>query len=234
MVGMKTPRVTLRCYVDDLGLALPGIDDELLADHPIVKELVQRAPTAPAGLKRVLSIASPSVYRLRRGRHRGAVWPDGERAVLWLLAQGVRTEGSGDDPYEHFARLYGSGRLLPTGDDAARMSLESVSRLLRELEREIPKLVAGARTRPGVALAAEVAHGVPIRLLWVPGVGVAELWVAVGTVSASGAGTSSRLRDMVFALVECAAGPGEWEATVQWPEGALGWFEIARYGLLAT
>lgn len=66
------------------------------------------------------------------------------------------------------------------------------------------------------------------------GVGVAELWVAVGTVSASGAGTSSRLRDMVFALVEWAVGLGEWEATVQWPEGALAWFEIARYGLLVT
>ena len=174
------------------------------------------------------------MYRLRRGRHRGAVWPDGERAVLWLLAHGVRREGSRDDPYERFARLHRAGRLLPTDDDAARISLECASRLFREMQREIPELVAAARARPGGALAAEVAHDVPIRLLWVPGVGVTELWVAVGTVSASGAGTSSRLRDMVFALVERAAGPGEWEATVQWPQGAMAWFEIARYGLLVT
>jgi hypothetical protein len=232
MVGMKTPRVTMRCYVEDLGLALPGIDDELLADHPIIKELVQRAPTAPAGLKRILSIASPLVYRLRRGRHRGAVWPDEELALFWLLAHGVRKESSHDDPYDRFGRLHRAGRLLPTDDDAARISLGCASRLLREMQREIPELVAAARSRPGVALAAEVAHYVPIRLCWVPGVGVAELWVAVGTVSASGVGTSSRVRDMVFALVERAAGPGEWEATVQWPEGALAWFEIARYGLL--
>jgi len=234
MVGMKSPRITMRCYVEDLGLALPGIEDELLADHPIIRELAQRAASAPAGLKRILSIASPLVYRLRRGRHRGAVWPDGERAVLWLLAHGVRREGSRDDPYERFARLHRAGRLLPTDDDAARISLECASRLFREMQREIPELVAAARARPGGALAAEVAHDVPIRLLWVPGVGVTELWVAVGTVSASGAGTSSRLRDMVFALVERAAGPGEWEATVQWPQGAMAWFEIARYGLLVT
>jgi hypothetical protein len=234
MVGMKTPRVTMRCYVEDLGLALPGIDDELLADHPIIKELGQRAPTAPAGLKRILSIASPLVYRLRRGRHRGAVWPDDEHALFWLLAHGVRKEGSHDDPYERFGRLHRAGRLLPTDDDAARISLECASRLLREMQREIPALVAAARSRPGVALAAEVARDVPIRLLWVPGAGVAELWVAVGTVSASGVDTSSRVRDMVFALVERAAGPGEWEATVQWPQGALAWFEVARYGLLVA
>jgi hypothetical protein len=37
-----------------------------------------------------------------------------------------------------------------------------------------------------------------------------------------------------FALVERAAGPGDWEAAVQWPQGALAWFEIARYGLLVA
>lgn len=146
----------------------------------------------------------------------------------------MRREGSSNDPFEHFARLHRAGRLLPADDDAARISLECASRLLRELKREIPELVAGARSQPGRSLAAEVANDVPIRLLWAPGAGVIELWVAVGIVSTSGAGTSARVRDMVFALVEQAAGPGEWEATVQWPQGALAWFEVARYGLLVA
>jgi len=41
-----------------------------------------------------------------------------------------------------------------------------------------------------------------------------------------------RTRDMVFALVEVAAGRGEWEAISMWPNGELKWFEVARYGLL--
>jgi hypothetical protein len=36
---------------------------------------------------------------------------------------------------------------------------------------------------------------------------------------------------MVFALVEAAAGPGEWEYTGAWPLGELKWHEVARYGL---
>lgn len=68
---MKTPRITLRCYTEDLGFALPSLDQELRADHLIAKELKSRAPTAPAGLKRILSIPAPLVYRLQRGRLRG-------------------------------------------------------------------------------------------------------------------------------------------------------------------
>ena len=62
--------------------------------------------------------------------------------------------------------------------------------------------------------------------------GIDELWVAVSTVTNEGGGVESRTRDMVFALVEGAAGRGEWEAISTWPDGELMWFEIARYGLL--
>jgi len=96
---MKTPRITLRCYTEDLGFALPSLDQELRADHLIAKELKSRAPTAPAGLKRILSIPAPLVYRLQRGRLRGAVWPDEPRRLLWLLAVGLRREDSSDDAY---------------------------------------------------------------------------------------------------------------------------------------
>jgi hypothetical protein len=66
----------------------------------------------------------------------------------------------------------------------------------------------------------------------VAGQGCDELWVAVSTVDLSGAGVESRTRDMVFAMVEAVAGPGEWEAVSAWPDGELSWFEVARYGLL--
>jgi hypothetical protein len=48
---MTTPRITLRCYTEDLGLPLPGIEEELDAEHPIVEELKNRAEAAPRGLK---------------------------------------------------------------------------------------------------------------------------------------------------------------------------------------
>jgi len=51
-------------------------------------------------------------------------------------------------------------------------------------------------------------------------------------VTNEGGGVESRTRDMVFALVEGAAGRGEWEAISMWPDGELKWFEVARYGLL--
>ena len=64
-----------------------------------------------------------------------------------------------------------------------------------------------------------------------PGQACDELWVAVSTVDLNGAGVEPRTRDIVFAMVESVAGPGEWEAVSAWPEGELSWFEIARYGL---
>ena len=229
---MKSPRITLRCYTEDLRLVLPGLDQELEADHPIVDELIDRAPTAPAGLKRILSIDTPFVYRLQRSRHRGAAWPDESRAVLWLLAVGLRQEGSSDDAYRHFERLYEAERLLPTADDDARIRLEGAGRRYRALSTEVPALVREARDHPGACVAARLDNAIPCRLLLVPGRGIDELWVAVSTVTIEGGGVEPRTRDMVFALVEVAAGRGEWEAISMWPNGELKWFEVARYGLL--
>lgn len=229
---MKSPRITLRCYSEDLCLALPSLQQELDADHPLVDELIDRAPTAPAGLKRILSIHTPLVYRLQRGRHRGAAWPDEPRAVFWLLAAGLRRAGSSDDAYCHFERVHDAGRLLPTDDDVARMRLEAAARRYRAFAAEVPALVSEARRHLGESVAARLGGDIPCRLLLVPGHDVDELWVAVGIVTADGNGVEPRARDMIFALVEAAAGRGDWEAISEWPGAELRWFEVARYGLL--
>jgi len=229
---MDRSRITLRCFSEDLGLALPGVDSELAADHPIADELVTRAPTAPAGLKRILAIDAPLVYRLQRGRHRGAAWPDEKGDVLWLLAAGLRRQGSPGDAYAHFVRLHDAGRLLPTPDDAARIRLEAAARRYRRFSAEIPAAVGKARESAGHCISAALDDVIPCRVLLVTGQACDELWVAVATVDLSGAGTKSRTRDIVFAIVESVAGPGEWEAVSAWPDGELNWFEVARYGLL--
>lgn len=229
---MDCSRITLRCFSEDLGLALPDVDSELAADHPMVDELATRAPTAPAGLKRILAVGPPLVYRLRRGRHRGAAWPDEQRSVFWLLAAGLRRQGSPEDAYAHFTRLHDAGRLLPTPDDAARIRLEAAARRYRRLSAEIPATVGKARERAGHCVSVAFDGVIPCRMLLVVGQACDELWVAVSTVDPGGAGIEPRTRDIVFAMVESAAGPGEWEAVSSWPEGELSWFEVARYGLL--
>jgi len=229
---MDDSRITLRCFTEDLGLALPGLDFEMSTEHPIADELVARAPTAPTGLKRILAIGAPLVYRLQRGRHRGAAWPDEQRDVLWLLATGLRRQGSPEDAYAHFIRLHDAGRLLPTSDDAARIRLEAAARRYRQLSAEIPVAVGKARKRAGHCISATLDGAIPCRMLLAVGRACDEFWIAVSTVDVSGAGVEQRTRDMIFALVDQAAGPGEWEVVSAWPEGGLSWFEVARYGLL--
>lgn len=228
---MPTPRITLRCFTEDLGRSLPSVDDELDTAHPIVEELKSRSRTAPQGLKRILSIPSPLVYRLQRGRHRGAAWVDDTHGLFWLLACEPREEGSRDDAYERFIKLYAARRLLPTTDDWARVRLEAATRQLRVLREDIARLLSDARERQGACVAEEIAEEIPVRLVCFKGEGIDEIWVAVGTVDARGRGVEKRVRDMVFALIQAAAGPGEWEYTREWPGGVLRWHEVARYGL---
>jgi hypothetical protein len=229
---MDDSRITLWCFTEDLGLTLPGVDSELSAEHPIADELVARAHTAPAGLKRILAIRAPLVYRLQRGRRRGAAWPDERSDTFWLLAAGLRRQGSPDDAYAHFTRLHDAGRLLPTPDDAARIRLEAAARRYRRLSAEIPVAVSSARVRAGHCVSVALAGVIPCRMLLVKGKACDELWIAVSTVDVGGAGVEQRTRDIIFALAEQAAGAGEWETVSAWPEGALNWFEVARYGLL--
>jgi hypothetical protein len=231
---MPAARISLRCYTEDLGLPLPSLDEELDAEHPIVAELKRRAPSAPQGLKRILAITSPLVYRLQRSRYRGAAWLDGAGDVFWLLACAAREEGSRDDPYRLFVRLHESGRLLPVHDDLARLHLESATRLLRAIREEIPRLVQFARGRPRESVSMHLAEDIPVRIVFVPGSDVDELWVAVSTVKISGEGVASRVRDMIFAVVEEVTGQGEWDMTAEWPDGQVEWCEVARYGLTSA
>jgi len=73
-----------------------------------------------------------------------------------------------------------------------------------------------------------------VRIVFVPGGDVDELWVAVSTVKTSGEGVASRARDMIFAVVEEVSGPGEWDMTAEWPDGQVEWCEIARFGLMSA
>jgi hypothetical protein len=117
----RRARPTVRCLVDDLRLQLPGLAVDLgEIDHPLLSELRRVAATSPLGQKRILSIASVMVYRIRVSSYRGATWVDtteptatrDTEVIVWLCASHRRDDGSVADAYEHFGRLHGADREL--------------------------------------------------------------------------------------------------------------------------
>lgn len=226
-------RVTIRCLIEDLGAELPPLEEEIASDHPLIEETKRIARTAPEGLKRVLSIESPLVYRIRHSVWRGAIWVDDSQGLVWLLAAKQREEGSPDDAYEHFEGLSRAARLLPGDDDYRRDRLESSSRFLAAAQREVPDLLDAARSSGGEV---DVALGgsVPVRVISTVAENLEETWVAVSLRDTEDTFINTRIRDVIFAIFEESLHGGEWELIADWPGGPLEWFEVARYGVRAT
>ena len=226
----RRTRVTLRCVREDLGVALPSVERDLGAlDHPLIVEARRVAPSAPRGQKRILSIDSPLVYRIRHGRWRGATWLETDEARLWLCAGALREEGPGEDAYQLFAALHKSGRLLPNDDDHLRDTLERNARIIDDAAASIPRALAAAFAGRGRDVTTRIGDLIDARL-HATAAGD-EIWVAIATQAADGRFVDKRLRDVVFRLVFDAAEAELWEPRADWPSGDLAWFEVARLGL---
>jgi hypothetical protein len=138
-------RPTLRCFKKDLRLELPPLDVDLGdVDDPWLDELRRIALHSPTGQKRILSIGSPMVFRLRVSDERGATWLDESRDVVWLCGVHRRKEGCDDDAFAWFAELHGSAQLLPTDDDRLRDDAEAVLRFHKTLTNDLLMLVDAA------------------------------------------------------------------------------------------
>ena len=205
-----------------------------MIQHPLMDEVRRLAPTSPRGQKRILAIGEPLIYRVKRGAWRGATWVDDQAGIVWLLAAARREEGSRKDAYQYFESLHGSGRLLPTPDDRLRDRVEAAARWIGRLEREIPPLLEHALATPSRECRHQVAGNIDIRLYAARSAGIREVWLAVSTRHADGSTIHPRMRDMIFAIAERTAGPGEWEWRSDWPTGKLLWFEIARLGVIGS
>jgi hypothetical protein len=230
----RRARPTLRCLVDDLGIATPPLDVDLgEIDHPFLDELRRVAPTSPEGQKRILSIEKPLVYRIRVSSERGATWIDDRDgvSVVWLCGAHRREADSDDDAFVYFAELHDSGRLLPSDDDRVRDLAETAIRVQRRLTKDLLSLVDKARSREGVEVQGELDDWLPCRVLVIAVDETEEVWCALSVRGNDGAFAPDRVRDLLFASLEQHLAPVLFEARDDWPTGLPEWFEAVVLGI---
>lgn len=157
-----TVRPTLRCLREDLGLEVPPINDPLNEiDHPLIRKANDQFAAATGPRERILAIDDAIMFKVKVQRWRGAIVDDGEPS--WLVAAGIREEGSRADFYEALAVAMKSARTryntshvpprttlthslgrLPVQDDYDRYRAEAGVRMLRELRTEVWRVVCAS------------------------------------------------------------------------------------------
>ncbi|MBP2339251.1 hypothetical protein JOF41_005429 [Saccharothrix coeruleofusca] len=157
-----TVRPTLRCLREDLGVPLPPIDDPLdEIDHPLVRKANEQFASRTGPRERIRAIDDEVVFKVKAQRWRGAVVETGEPS--WLVAAGVREEGSRDDFYEALAATAAAararynaehrtplksetfcGQWLPREDDRDRYRAEAAVRTLRAMRATVHRLVCAS------------------------------------------------------------------------------------------
>lgn len=226
-------RPTLRCLRVDLGLKVPPLRDRLDdIDHPWIDEVRRIAPESPTGQKRILSIASPLVYRLRVSTERGATWLDTPLSVVWLCAVHKREADSDNDAFEYFQGLHARGELLPTDEDHRRLRAESAVALARELSAALIAVVERAIASPNHEVNQDLSDWMPCRVLVRDSGGMQEIWCGLCVVSVDGSHIDERLRNAMLIDLERHLSPIEMETRGDWVTGeAAPWYELVRYGI---
>ncbi|WP_197523019.1 hypothetical protein [Actinokineospora pegani] len=155
-------RPTLRCLREELGLEVPPVNEPLNElDHPLISKANDQfaAPTGPR--ERIGAVDDAIMFKVKVQRWRGAVVESGEPS--WMVAAGVREDGSRDDFYEVLATAMKAARTrynvehspplatrthssewLPGEDDHDRYRAEAGIRLLRELRAAVHRVVCAS------------------------------------------------------------------------------------------
>lgn len=159
-------RPTLRCLREDLRLPVPTAAiplDEI--DHPILRKAAEQFAARDIPHERIVSIDDVVLFKVKTGRWRGAAFAEEpeDDAQNWLVAAGIREDGSPDDFY---AALHAQARaarqrynaehdkplttdthatpLLPGLDDRDRYLIEAGTRLARRLNTVLRQLLVGS------------------------------------------------------------------------------------------
>jgi len=96
MTGLARP--TLRCLREDLALTVPRADTPLEEiSHPLLAKATERFADDQTPHERIAAIDDEVLFKVKAQRWRGAIWIDA--GIPWLVAAGLREEGSPDDFY---------------------------------------------------------------------------------------------------------------------------------------
>jgi hypothetical protein len=159
-------RPTLRCLREDLRLPIPPARFPLdQIDHPLLTKTSEQFADPGTPHERIRAIDDFVLFKVKVGRWRGAAFTDEPGAEVrdWLVAAGIREDGSPDDFYTALRTQARAARqrynaehdkplttdthtrhLLPGLDDHDRYLLEAGTRLALRLDTAIRDLVRGS------------------------------------------------------------------------------------------
>jgi hypothetical protein len=151
---------------EDLRLPLPPADIALdQIDHPLLAKAREQFADPDTPHERIRAVDDVVLFKVKIGRWRGGSYTDQSavEARDWLVAGGLREDGSADDFYaalhaqartarlrynaEHDKPLTSdtySRHLLPGPDDQDRYRLEAGTRLAKRLDAAVRDLVRGS------------------------------------------------------------------------------------------
>ncbi|WP_199039626.1 hypothetical protein [Glycomyces salinus] len=132
--------------------------DEL--DHTLVAKTVRLFGDPNSARERIRAIDDQILFKVKVQRWRGAVWVDASSQTPWLVAAGLREDGSADDFYEALVSRARDDRtrynaksnpplttdthsigLRPSRDDDDRWAAEAAVRLIRHIQSVLNDLV---------------------------------------------------------------------------------------------
>jgi hypothetical protein len=182
---MGRTRPTLRVLREDLKLALPPLPDPLdEISHPLLAKADEQFADDGTPHERIRAIDDKVLFKLKTGRWRGAAWLEtGSEVPVWLVAAGLREDGSKDDFYAALTTAAQAARAryntahtpplptmthsrpwLPTADDWDRYALEAGARFEQRLTSAVRELVTSTLQdgREHAALLDGLALGIQI------------------------------------------------------------------------
>jgi hypothetical protein len=162
---MGRTRPTLRTLREDLNVPLPPLGERLDdISHQLLAKANEQFADENTPHERIRAIDDEVLFKVKAGRWRGAAWQAQDSEVsVWLVAAGVREDGSKDDFYAALTAATHSARArynatstrplttathsrpwLPTTDDWDRYALEAGARLEQRLTSAVRGLVKSA------------------------------------------------------------------------------------------
>jgi hypothetical protein len=156
----RRARPTLRCLREDLGQAVPPADTPLEeVPHPLLAKATERFADEATPRERIASVDDQVLFKVKAQRWRGAIWT-ADDAIPWLVAAGLREEGSPEDFYASLTargkaarsqynaahtpplttETY-TGGLLPGPEDELRWRAEHAVRAERRLRATVHSLL---------------------------------------------------------------------------------------------